>query len=306
MARSSHSALPRIFISYAHDDQALAQKLQEALLGEGAEVFVYYAQTKRLGKLPKQIKEALQWCDTLVLLWSQHAANSPRVKLEWSSAMALKRNLIFCLLDNAVLPKISPAIRCIDFTNFDHGLGELLLALGLKIVFAPPPYEVVGHFRPLALNKMSEHDFLVLLHQKSLYEFSWEEIKPRRSPRFQLVTRGKQKLVTDRTTGLTWQQSGSSTPLTYADAERYIQDLNRHKFGNSRDWQVPSLDEAMTLLMPKKMKGGLYLDSLFDGTQSSIWTAGESSEGARWVVTFSVGYCYVPATPHYFVRAVHE
>jgi hypothetical protein len=103
-----------------------------------------------------------------------------------------------------------------------------------------------------------------------------------------------------------WQQSGSPNSITYADAEKYIRDLNDKHFAGYNDWRLPTLEEAMSLMEPTK-HGELYLDPIFDRTQRWIWTADKESAGRAWDVYFFNGYCL-----HYdfgygrYVRAVRS
>jgi len=112
------------------------------------------------------------------------------------------------------------------------------------------------------------------------------------------------KLVVDHATGLMWQQSGSPNSMFYADAEKYIRDLNNQRFAGYHDWRLPTLEETMSLMEPKA-HGDLYLDSIFDRKQRWIWTADEESTGVALVVYFSSGYCNpLPITSLYYVRGV--
>lgn len=78
---------PKVFISYAWENQAIARQLQQTLQSAGAEVFVDYDRIRAGDNLPVHISKALGWCNTLILLWSQHAANSHWVELEWTGAI---------------------------------------------------------------------------------------------------------------------------------------------------------------------------------------------------------------------------
>jgi len=123
------NASPKIFISYAWENQTTARHLQQALHAAGAEVFIDYTGIQGGESLPTRISQALDWCDTLILLWSPAAASSHWVELEWTSAVALNRRLIPCKLDETPLPKILWGKRYLEFKNFDSGLNELLAAL---------------------------------------------------------------------------------------------------------------------------------------------------------------------------------
>ncbi|MDZ7289772.1 MAG: DUF1566 domain-containing protein [candidate division KSB1 bacterium] len=159
-------------------------------------------------------------------------------------------------------------------------------------------------FRSQPLNQLSPTEFDILLHEKDVFELRWNKRSPTLRFRCQAIKRGGKKLVTDKMTRLTWQQSGSPGPVTYRDAEKYIRDLNKKKFAGFKNWRLPTLDEAMSLLRPSRGDTNLYIDPAFDPTQQWIWTWDESDSGAAWVVTYRAGCCYVPVDSHYYVRAV--
>ncbi|MCI0692089.1 DUF1566 domain-containing protein [candidate division KSB1 bacterium] len=163
---------------------------------------------------------------------------------------------------------------------------------------------IASPFRAQALNELSEHDFETLLEQKAAFEEFWNGEDLRLSNRYKTNERNGKQLITDRLTGLTWQRSGSPHSLSFAEAEQYVNDLNKQRFAGHGTWRLPILDEAMSLMMPYKDDGALYIDSMFDQTQQAIWTEEETFEGTRWVVTFCIGNCYVPIASHYYVRAV--
>jgi hypothetical protein len=95
-------------------------------------------------------------------------------------------------------------------------------------------------------------------------------------------------MVTERTTGLMWQQRGSST-MTFDRTEEYIEELNRARFGGFDDWRLPTLEEAMSLLDPDASDGS-HLSRLFTrGNVNFIWTADRARDGRGWVVYFSDG-----------------
>ena len=89
--------------------------------------------------------------------------------------------------------------------------------------------------------------------------------------------------VFDRTTGLTWQKSGSDASLTYGRAEEYAKGLNRVEFAGHSDWRIPTLPELASLLEPEKNDKGRYMSPLFDPKQRWCWSSDRLSAGARRV-----------------------
>lgn len=114
------------------------------------------------------------------------------------------------------------------------------------------------------------------------------------------------KVVIDRATGLMWQQSGSLEYMTYEQAKAYVAQLNRDHFAGFSDWRLPTLEEAMSLMEPKK-SGDLYIDAKFDAKQSWIGTADTFSAGRAWHVFFVGGFCgHLGVGYGGFVRAVRS
>ncbi|GAK49434.1 GUN4-like family [Candidatus Moduliflexus flocculans] len=110
------------------------------------------------------------------------------------------------------------------------------------------------------------------------------------------------EVVLDRATGLLWQKSGSNDSLTYQDAEKYIDTLNKKRFAGYDDWRLPTIPELMSLLEPTEKHGDLYIDPVFDKRQRWCWSMdkmqrkGEGSAESAWSVYFdsgSVGWYYL-------------
>jgi hypothetical protein len=95
--------------------------------------------------------------------------------------------------------------------------------------------------------------------------------------------------ITDWSTGLMWQKSGSGNSLTHENAKAYIRELNAKKIAGYEDWRLPTVDELRSLLMPKKTNGDLYIVPLFDKTQRYCWTSDQRTSGGAWDVYFNFG-----------------
>ncbi len=113
-------------------------------------------------------------------------------------------------------------------------------------------------------------------------------------------------VIYDQASGLMWQQSGFAYTMSYNKAKSNIARLNRDKFAGYNDWRLPTLEEAMSLMEPTKMSGGLHIDPMFDNNQRYIWTADLYSAHSAWVVYFGDGQCYYSAISYNdsYVRAV--
>jgi hypothetical protein len=86
----------------------------------------------------------------------------------------------------------------------------------------------------------------------------------------------------DYVTGLVWQRYGFSQPVPYYFAELYIYLLNELRLGNSDDWRLPTLEEALSLMKPS-------VDSDDPEHPDTIWTSDHCGEDIVWAVSLSEG-----------------
>jgi hypothetical protein len=144
MIKSAQTNTPRIFISSTWEDKALARRLEAELMAAGAEVWSDQSGIRLGESFPKQINAALEWCNVLLLIWSEAASKSHWVNLEWESAIHLQKRIIPCLLDNSPLPLILTRFVYMDFRNIDQGITQLLHALKIsRQSMAPAATELV-------------------------------------------------------------------------------------------------------------------------------------------------------------------
>jgi len=145
----------KIFISYAWEDKAVVRRLEDELLTTDAEVWIDHSHIRGGHNLTMCINDALEWCNTLLLIWSKAARRSRWVKIEWTSANSIPKPIIPCLLDETKLPPILLGTVYVDFRNFDQGLEQLLRALKLFTINpfihgrAVKPPEFVGRKQEL-------------------------------------------------------------------------------------------------------------------------------------------------------------
>ncbi len=110
-------------------------------------------------------------------------------------------------------------------------------------------------------------------------------------------------VIYDAATSLTWQATTELPTLPWEQAWAYVDTLTYAGFD---DWRLPTLEEAMSLMEPKKNEHGLHIDPIFDSMQRWIWTADKYSASRAWSVYFYGGDCYGSdvASYGYYVRAV--
>jgi len=343
---------PRIFISHAWEDKALVRQIEKALAEAGAEVWVDHAGIRGGDNLPARISDALDWCNTLLLIWSKAAVGSRWVKLEWTNAIALDKLVIPCPLEKTVLPSILANTAYIDFSNRDRGLRDLRRALQLAqtggedldlelagVIHArlsqtapsplskppqdeakatlpkskplvakptPPVRPTIIQLRHTPVNPLSDETVKQMLRDKDFFDNYENKSGKGIQHQYESVERQGVKLVLDHATGLTWQQGGSENRVPFNGAASHIQQLNAKNYGGYKDWRLPTLEEAMSLMEPKQ-HGELYLDPVFERKQWWIWTADIESAGRAWHVFFANGVCsHDVFGVDFYVRAVRS
>ncbi|MBA3010064.1 MAG: DUF1566 domain-containing protein [Desulfobacula sp.] len=105
----------------------------------------------------------------------------------------------------------------------------------------------------------------------------------------QKYTRGNGGTVTDKITGLMWQQSGSNDLMPYTGVKKYIEKLNEDKIAGHNDWRMPTLHELITILSQEQSANSLYIHPDFNSKQKWVWSSDSATDGARWLVDFFEG-----------------
>ncbi len=95
-------------------------------------------------------------------------------------------------------------------------------------------------------------------------------------------------VVIDHATGLMWHQSGSMDFMRWNGAKEWIRVLNNRGYAGFKDWRLPTLDEAVSLLESGR-SNNLYIDSVFSEEQWGIWTGDKHGSLGVWSVYFSLG-----------------
>jgi serine/threonine-protein kinase len=114
-------------------------------------------------------------------------------------------------------------------------------------------------------------------------------------------------LVQDSVTGLTWQRSGTSFPVTWHQAKGYVNRLNAQTFSGYSDWRLPTLPELLTLVRPLKKGRDHCISSLFDSEQNRLWSVDKSTFVSAWYLDLEMGFAgRNDLTGFYHVKAVRS
>ena len=150
--------LPDVFISCAREDLAVVQPLEQVLTASG--IAVWRDQESLYGgqQWPKAIGEAISAHDVLLLAWSKHATASHFVELEWTTAIALRKTILPCMLDETPLPPALSAINGIEMRALDAALPKILQALQRLLATTDPEHraEVLDRLQEISSADPSE------------------------------------------------------------------------------------------------------------------------------------------------------
>jgi Protein of unknown function (DUF1566) len=90
--------------------------------------------------------------------------------------------------------------------------------------------------------------------------------------------------ITDRTTGLMWEQKGSENKKDWYRAKKYVKALNKKKFAGYKDWRLPTTEELYSLLQPSTNQQ-LYIHSVFATKPSLCWSIDTSDMATPWYIS---------------------
>lgn len=113
--------MPTVFLSYSREDLPLIQEL-EVQLKKHSEISIWLDQARIYGgkKWPKILGEAIADQDVFLLAWSKYSAASHFVEFEWCTAIALRKTIVPCLLDNTAL---APSLKTFHGHRVDDVAG---------------------------------------------------------------------------------------------------------------------------------------------------------------------------------------
>lgn len=141
MVKKDSSVMPRVFISHSHKDRTYATDLQRILTRYGAQAFLDQDKIQVADVLPDRIQQGIDWCDTLLLIWSSSAAVSDWVEKEWNSAYELRKKIVPYCLDSTSLPPALENLVYVDRKDAQVAHVGLLRSVFGK-GFMPPTTDV--------------------------------------------------------------------------------------------------------------------------------------------------------------------
>ena len=108
------------------------------------------------------------------------------------------------------------------------------------------------------------------------------------------------EVVVDYTTGLMWHQNGSERFKDKEKISEWVNNLNLNGYAGFKDWRLPTVEEAASLLEPKQNFSDMYVDNVFDKKQPWIWTGDSYGNDAAWVMSACYGSIFWNKFDEYF------
>jgi hypothetical protein len=121
--------MPTVFISYASEQEVLAQQLEKELTAKGITVWRDKTNLHAGQRWPKALGDAIAGADALLLLWSAEASQSDFVELEWNIAMAMQKPVMPCPLDETSLPPTLKPSHRIPGKDIPQAAEQIMAAL---------------------------------------------------------------------------------------------------------------------------------------------------------------------------------
>jgi hypothetical protein len=89
--------------------------------------------------------------------------------------------------------------------------------------------------------------------------------------------------ITDRATGLMWEQKGTERKKGWYHAKKYVKTINKKKFAGYKDWRIPTIEELYSLLQPDTNQE-LYIHPVFATKPSLCWSMDKSNMPNPWAI----------------------
>jgi len=311
--------LIQVFLCHASEDKAVVREVYDRLVREGLAPWLDEESLLPGQHWDEEIRMRLQQADFILIFISQHSVNKRgyvqreiKLALELLDEMPEGRILVIPVrIDKSPLPK---RLHHLYYCNlFDEsGIEKVIRAIRsdmLKLGIAAPI-----RLRSKPAVGLSDKNVSEMIRKNGFYERDENPSGYGIAHQYNIIKNDEAWVVIDGLTGLMWQRSGSSL-VTFKNAVRYIQYLNRSEFAGKKDWRLPTLEEAFSLMEPFQDRSarknesppGLdwllyegellmrtwhgHIDSLFDTRQCAMWTSDKTPDGQIWIIGFEKGIC---------------
>lgn len=123
------------------------------------------------------------------------------------------------------------------------------------------------------------------------YNFTDHKRHPKGQFANYLVDNGDNLTVTDVITGLMWQRGGIDI-MSHRMLGKEIEKINTQGFAGHKDWRMPTLPEAMSLVEQELSNKKQFLHPAFSADQPFIMVDSIRRPGGQWFVDYKQGSAY--------------
>lgn len=121
--------MPSVFLSYSRADLPIVRSIAQKLTANGVSVWRDQEKLYAGEKWPKRLGEAIAEHDFFLLAWSESAARSYYIEFEWCTALALKKRIVPCWLDDTALPPSLRAFQGTDGRYLSKAIEDILRSI---------------------------------------------------------------------------------------------------------------------------------------------------------------------------------
>ena len=243
----------KIFLSYAHEDIGMAKRIYQDLNNYGLNIW-FDTESLEVGQIwENAILDAIEESDYFIAVLSSNSITKKGyVQKELKTALnvvdLLPEDKIYILpvrIDNcSVKNRQLKKHHCINIfpeSEYQNGLQRILQVVspGIFIIRQEP-------------KQLSSADVNEMLKLHGYYDRDRNPEGKGIERDFVLKKINGKKLILDVATGLMWQKGGSSFDLNFERAKEWIKRINRVQYAGFNDWRLPTLEEAMSLIEPRK------------------------------------------------------
>uniref|UniRef100_UPI004057174A Lcl C-terminal domain-containing protein n=1 Tax=Candidatus Electrothrix sp. TaxID=2170559 RepID=UPI004057174A len=129
--------------------------------------------------------------------------------------------------------------------------------------------------------------------EKMIREYNFTDQKRNSDGVFRnyLLDNGDGLTVTDAVTGLMWQRAGIDI-MSHRMLGKEIEKINAQGFAGHKDWRMPTLAEAMSLVEQELSRKNQFLHPAFSADQPFIMVDTTRRPGGQWFVDYKQGSAY--------------
>jgi len=149
----------------------------------------------------------------------------------------------------------------------------------------PRPDEVTGYRRLPVRHEpamVAEEDLPAIARK---FDFFDSRLNPGGSFRPALADNQDGLTVIELASGVMWQRGGCDI-TNIRNIQRYVEEANAKGFAGFHDWRLPTVEEAMALLLPEANRHAIHLHPCFSRHQPFIFLADQRQPGGYWFMDF--------------------